>query len=171
MWESLIGWQEMVIRVLMMMRNPHQLALPLPPTTYQLANILPCLIPTFMMVHRSSSFPAMLPGRPLVCGIITTSHVPMPIVQSPTPLVLRLAKLIFFHLMETDWLYHRSAWWWSMAMFVRGGLMALVRSGGKMTHWPIITIWMPYGGSWSELGSRVVCWFQLIWGTLSFGSC
>ena len=23
--------------------------------------------------------------------------------------------------------------------------MALVRLGGKMTHWPIITIWMPWG--------------------------
>ena len=39
MWELLIGWRGMVIRVLRTRRSPHQLALPLPPTIHQLTNI------------------------------------------------------------------------------------------------------------------------------------
>ena len=38
MWESLIGQCEMVIRVPRIRRDPHQLALPLPPTIHQLTN-------------------------------------------------------------------------------------------------------------------------------------
>ena len=38
-WELLIGWHELVIRIPRMRRNPHQLTLPLPPTTHQLTNI------------------------------------------------------------------------------------------------------------------------------------
>ena len=38
MWELPIGWCELVIRVPRMRRSPHQLALPLLPTTYQLTN-------------------------------------------------------------------------------------------------------------------------------------
>ena len=39
MWELLIGWCEMVIRVPRTRRDPHQLALPLLPTIHQLTNI------------------------------------------------------------------------------------------------------------------------------------
>ena len=43
--------------------------------------LLLCLIPIFVMVCLSSSFPAVLLGRSLVCGTIASSLVPKPIVQ------------------------------------------------------------------------------------------
>ena len=39
-WESLIGWHKLVIRVPRTRWDPHQLALPLPPTNHQLTNNL-----------------------------------------------------------------------------------------------------------------------------------
>ena len=121
-----------------------------------------CLALTFVMVHLLSSFPAMLPGRPLLHETIITFHVLMPIVWLPTSLVLRLAKSILFFFIEANQLYHRLVWWWPMGMFIWGGLMALARLNGEMTCWWTAIIWMPYGGLWSELGSSVVCQFWLI---------
>ena len=92
----------MVIRVPRTRRNPHQLALPLLPTTYQLTNLLLCLVPTFVMVCLLSSFLVVLPGRLLVCGTVASSLVLGLIVWLLTPLILRLAKFILLHLMETD---------------------------------------------------------------------
>ena len=67
-WELLIGWCEMVIRVLRMRRNPHQLTLPLPPNL-PVYHSYSCLALTFVMVCLLSSFLVVLPGRPFTACI------------------------------------------------------------------------------------------------------
>ena len=76
-----------------MRRGPHQLALPLPPTTYQSTNLLLRLALIFMTLRHSNSCRAVFPGRPLVPGIITSSLVLGPIVRLPIPRIPRCVKV------------------------------------------------------------------------------
>ena len=85
-WELLIGWCEMVIRVLRTRRNPHQLVLPLLPTIHQLTNT-----PTMSRSNLRDAAPFLVksPERQLLLGTIASSLVLEQIVLSPTPQILR----------------------------------------------------------------------------------
>ena len=76
-----------------MRRGPHQLTLPLPPTTYQSTYLFLCLALTFVMPRLSSSCRAVFPGKQLVPGIIASSLVLGPIVRSLTPRILRCVEV------------------------------------------------------------------------------
>ena len=146
-----------------MRRNPHQLTLPLLPTTYQLYQ---SPVMSHSNLHDGAPFQFLsscVAGEtisPWDCRKFPCAHADSTVTY-PTDTEVGEAdpfpfwwKLINFH--------HRSAWWWPMGMFIWGGSMVSRRLSGGTIHWQTPTTWMLFGVLWSEWGSNVVCWFRLI---------